>query len=633
MQKRSWPPRHEDRQVQRDTARKRVEERRKRLAAEIARGKASSPTKAAPTSLSATQAPGPVSDKPVSRLSEATLEKAALTLFDRDDPSVPLHPEAWVHEIVDLMLKTSIDGGIHICLVWPGHPDPVPMLHGLASMARLAIKDMRGLRTLLYPAKQTAFHTFHHLLLDRDRLVEFARQVWDVEGNKTVLRPLRACDGKAELLMGLVNIEEHNPDTPYPTLSELIPNFLYEAERQDWGDYTERFLARSLTKLPLAHRREVRKTVKAHLGSPATAPDAIFGLPYGSKKKAWLQALGKGFVKNNPFELVLLDATDNMQRTSFRAVQQIPEFLAVARERFGELPGTVVLTDNPATAFSLRKRIEEELEIRSVLHVYATEYGSEGLSPAPQPNGFTPEARSLRHYGVTIVDREASGVALNMRNLAEEFVADPAMHQACLDIAFYLMQLSHLPGGYSDLGAWLEEEERPPMLSRQLTWPHRAAAMLQLLASGRAGDRTRDVEQALARAERCITDWTNATPMALRIFKEVSGIATKAKRTLGLVFTQPSYIQIAERFLKRKCEEVEVSYGSLQTRLKFIGLREFLKRPEAFSDVERFIFVGATDDLLRLLLATDFVPAHSSLFLSYRAGESYGRQLSILRSP
>lgn len=634
MANQSWNLGSRNRQEKQAADKKAAETKRKELltklavkkAEPIAKPKKEKGHKEEPTS------PPPSDPMPEFSLSKACVSREESVIYDRDDPRIPLHAERWTRDLVDLMLAASTDQNIHICLVWPGRPTPLALLHAQATLARLAIKDLKGLRTIMFPVKQTSFHSFHHYLLDRDLLVALVKQVWETIDGNTKLSVLRPCEGKSELLMALANIKNYKPDTPFPSVSEVVPTFHYNPEKDDWGSYQDRFLARSITKIPLGYRKTIRNVIKAQLCLPPSAPDAIFGIPYGQKKATWVKAISKKFFSSNPVELLLLDATSDMQRTHFKSIQQIPDFIESYRETLGSLPGTVIVTDNPSTAFSLKKRLNEDFSLRSVLHVYATESNETGFSSSVQSNEFTPALRSLRHYEVAIMDREACGLALTLQKNALKFPADPEMQEACMNVSQYLMQLCHLPGGYSDLVNWLEEDDRNSRLTAKLTWPNRHVVLQRLLIAGRAGAFSRTIEQALVKANGFITDWTEATPMALRISREVNGLSPRSKRNLGLVFLQSCYIPIAERFLTRKLAEVGKSYQEIKSHLEFINFREFHKRPEAFTSIERFIFVGATDDLLRVLLATDLVPAHSSLFLSYRQAYSYQQQLNILRS-
>lgn len=633
MTKPTWRQSLAEKQQHQLAEKKALEEKRKAMVAKLSITKEEKPEPIKKPKKEITAPPEIISTAPTqSPLDDAHTSRAESVLFDRDHPEIHLHTEKWARDLINLILNASVHPDIHICLVWPGRPLALPLFHAQATLARLAIKDLKGIRTLMYPVKQTTYHAFHHFLLDRDLLINSVRQVWGDINGRTEMIALRNCEGKSELLMALANIKSHKPDTPYPTLSEVLPTFHYNREADSWGTYQDRYLARSITKLPLAHRRAVREKIKSSLALPEHAPDAIFGIPYGTKKATWAKALNKKFFKSNKFDLLLLDASSDMQKTNYKSIQQIPEFIATYNEIFGAFPGTVIVTDNPATAFHLRKRLAEEFDLRSKIHIHATEKNETGFSVDTQPDDFTPAQRGLRHYGVAIMDRDACSLALSLQKNSHEFSADVEMQQSCLNIAHYLMQLCHLPGGYSDLGNWLEAEERPSYLTAKLTWPNRYVALQRLLTAGRAGALSRPIEQALAKADRFIQNWTDATPMALKLLKEVSKISLNSSHNLGLVFLQSSYIPIAERFLTRKLTEPGKSYEDLRSHLKYINFREFQKNPETFSTIEKFIFVGATDDLLRILLATDLVPAHSLLFLSYHQAYSYQQQLNILKS-
>ncbi|MFG3757327.1 hypothetical protein, partial [Klebsiella pneumoniae] len=89
--------------------------------------------------------------------------------------------------------------------------------------------------------------------------------------------------------------------------------------------------------------------------------------------------------------------------------------------------------------------------------------------------------------------------------------------QALLQACMYVLRLSNMPAGYTDLTAASVEAGESDYYSQQNAWTPVKLALAAALASG-ALNQVRDaVEQATAQAEKLIDDWNDATPMASRL--------------------------------------------------------------------------------------------------------------------
>lgn len=570
----------------------------------------------------------------VPRNLKASVGLAGVAFYDREAPDVPLLPEPWLKKLANMMLEVSNTGGKHIALMWPARVSSLAVVHSLAALERLAIRDLLGLRTLVYPVMPSSFYRLNHFLLDRPRLCELTRQLWVTGPNGTHMATLRSDNHKEKFLGALRTLEEHEPETPYPTAAEVLPNFIFRPEREGWGDYQYRLLSRCITRLRLAHRRDIRSDAFPSVGAPLTAPDALFGISYGTKKEVWKKALGSApFGKHGRKpELLLIDATDELREKDRRLNKRILDFIVTAKDTWHDEPGTLIVTDNPATFFILKKSLTDDLKLHVESHVIVNEFAGTGFSAKPHPDDYVPAERSLRHYGFEILDREAAGVASKLLSLAKTLAGKPTAAEACNDAAYYVLQLCHLPGGYRDLGQWLEADGRPDFVRSRLAWATHEARLRGLMQAGGLGAHAHDVDVALGKAGKLVADsWLEATPVALRLAKELGAIATKPNKRALVVLLKGPYIDIARQFLRRHFAS-STPFENFEPRVTFITHWELKKHLPTVADYDQVFFVGMNDRLLRLLVTSEEIPAGSTVLISYAQAETCKRALLSLKS-
>lgn len=559
---------------------------------------------------------------------------AGVAFFDREAPAIALKPEPWLKKLADLILGVSSAGGLHVVLMWPGRITSLAVAHSLAALERLAIRDLLGLRTVVYPVMPSSFYRLNHFLLDRPRLCELVRKLWVTGPQGTHLAALRTDSHKAKFLGALLELDEREPETPYPTAAEVLPNFIFRPESEGWGDYQHRLLLRSITRLRWHHRKEIRNDAFPFVGAPLTAPDALFGIAYGTKKEVWKKALGSapfGQHGRKP-ELLLIDATDELRQKDRRLNKRILDFIVTAKETLHDEPGTLIVTDNPATFSTLKKSLADDLKLHVESHVIVSEFAGTGFSANAHPDDYVPAERSLRHYGFEILDREAAGVASKLLSLAKTLTDKPTAAQACNDAAYYVLQLCHLPGGYRDLGQWLEADDRPDFVRSRLAWATHEAHLRGLMQAGGLGAHAHDVDVALGKAGKLVADsWLEATPVALRLAKELGTIATKPNKRALVVLLKGPYIDIARQFLRRHFL-TSMPFENFEPRVTFVTHWELKKHLPTVADYDRVFFVGMNDRLLRLLVTSEEIPAGSTVLLSYAQAETYKRALLSLKS-
>jgi hypothetical protein len=563
----------------------------------------------------------------------ASMGLANIELYDRNDPRISLKPEPWLKRISNLILEVSSVGGAHIALMWPARVESFWLAHSIAALERLAIRDLLGLRTVVYPVKPTSFNKLNHFLLDRPRICEMTKALWVGDVDSMKLDALRHDDHKAKFLSALLTIEAHESDTPFPTAAELLPSFIYNPETGEWGDYRHRLLARCITRLRLGHRRDIRSDAFEFVGAPHSAPDALFGIPYGSKKEVWKKALGSSaFEKGRKPELILVDASDEMRDVDRRLVKRIPEFITIAREVLRDDVGILVLTDHPAAFFMLKSALSEDLKITVKSHIIVNEFSGTGLSSVPHPEGYIPVERSLRHYGFEIIDKEASGTANKLLGLSRQLASNVEASQACADAAYYVLQLCYLPGGYQDLGWWLEADGRSAFTVAKLAWATYEARMRRLLKTGAMGAHAHDAELALERAAKLVSNsWFDATPVALKLAKELSSVAARAGKRALVVLLKGPYIDIARQFLRRHFSR-STPFENFESRIVFITHREIRNYLSTIAEYDRVLLVGMNEQLLRLLVTSEEIPAGTTVLLGYAQAITYKNALISLKS-
>ena len=568
------------------------------------------------------------SERPFGKVRYGT---AKVVLYERDDPAAALHPEPWVQQLVGLMHQVYAEGGVHACLLWPAPMPPLPVIHALATWERLASGDFRGMRTLLFPTKATTFYELNHLLADRRRIVQLVQGQGDRAGRIT---PVRDVAGKADLLMALSTLEIHSRDVPYPTVGELVPTFSYDAESSSWGNYSEKYLARSLKKLKPAHARNLRSKIGGGLAQPETAPDALFGIPYGTRRDELRRIVSSRMfgTDQSGLDILLLDASADIQKTAFRVVQKLPEALKGFLEGMGVRVPVLLVTDDPIAFFTFRKRMREEADVDVRSHVFPAEGDGSGLAVEPRPATWTPSDRGLKYIRTEIFDREASTVALRFISAAQKFPSDHPAFQACQDAAYYLLRLSNLPGGYRDLGDWLEQEGRPDSTRQRLSWTPREARLKELLARGEAGVHSDSIAKALESAIRLIEHWAEATPLALGLASELEESAAKKRYAIAVMLPGRDYVPVAQQFLARYFAAKGYDVEGLKERIDLRTHKELGSVLGGERKYQRLVFVGMMDETLRAVLTEERVPAGSVLLLSYRQAENYQKSLLGLKT-
>jgi hypothetical protein len=607
-----------DRQADQAKARERMAERARKLAAKPVGGKA------AVTKAKAAAVPPPtppVASRAQRPWAQVRAGSAPLTYQSRA-ANEAVAPQPWAKELVSTQLAAADQGGVTLCLLWPAKVTALPLLHALANVERVFAKDLRGLRTLLYPGTHAYRAPLHSVLADRVPLSALYRELWVQQANGSFeVESCTSSEAFLGALWALNDLTQHTPGAPNPSLAELVPTFVFDPAPRAWATTVSNPLERTLAKVErLAHRRDLRQRVSREWVIPDKAPGALMVLHHTAKKESWRTALAAPALKaaGRP-EVLLLDATDAAMRASYAAVKRIPDFLAFARENGFSDTGAVIVTDDPKTFFILRAQLREP-RFTFTTKVWAAEAEEVLLSAHPVPADWHPAQRSNSNFSVSIVDRDASQLGLSFQRLtAAAGNKESPVYQALLEACMYVLRLSNMPAGYVDLTAASAEAGEGDCGSQQNAWTPVKLKLAAALDSGALNPVRDAVDRAIARAEKLIDDWNDATPMASRVLAEVRKHARADRQGISLVLPSNRYVLLAHRFLKRK---LGADWAAAEGRIGWHTLSAVGKTLADDRTGKHFAFVGINPDVLRILVTHPEVPHGTAVLVAYRQAES-----------
>lgn len=530
--------------------------------------------------------------------------------------------QPWTKELVSTVLAAADQGGVTLCLVWPAKVTALPLLHALANVERVFARDLRGVRTLLYPGTHACRAPLHSVLANREELSAFYRTLWVQQPNGTF--EAESCTSSPAFLgalWALNDLTQHTPGAPNPSLAELVPTFFFDSTKRAWATTTSNPLERTLAKVErLVLRRDLRQRVSLEWDSPNKAPGALLVMHHTTRKESWRAALADQALKGQGRpEVFLMDATDAVRRTNYATVNRIPDFLSFVRENGFSDTGAVIVTDDPKTFFVLRAQLRDVVGTFKT-KVWAAESDEVLLAAHPVAADWQPAQRSNSNFSVSIVDRDASQLALAFQRLtgsagSEESLAYKALLEACM----YVLRLSNMPAGYTDLTVASAEAAEGDYGSQQNAWTPVKLRLASALDSGVLNPVRDSVERAIARAEKLLDDWNDATPMASRMLAEVRKHAVASRQGISLVLPSNRYVLLAHRFLQRKLGS---EWTATEGRIEWHTLSAVGKTLAGDRKGKHFAFVGINPDVLRILVTHPEVPHGTAVLVAYRQAES-----------
>lgn len=556
---------------------------------------------------------------------------SGLKYFSRACASQELKLQPCANSLVNTILDAACEGGVHLCLVWPARVDSLALLHGMASLERNFSRDLRGMRSVLFPGTNDTRNALQHVLVDRERYSNLFRSLWVNVGGKHELRSHTYSESFQAALSALNDIRTYHPEVANPSLGELVPCFLCRQGSSVWTSVATIPLERSLKKVEkLAHRRDVRGRVESEWGDPEKAPGALMVMHFSTRKDSWKKAfIALGLHDRCKPEVILLDATSRAENTDYNSVRRIPDFLRLAYDSGLKDVGSVVITDDPKTFFVLRSRLGE-LKLHPEAKVWVAESEDEEaiLSPNPLPADWMPQQRSNANFNVHIVDRDASQIALALHRLARESGSEEsASHQAIVAACLYVLRLSNLPAGYLDLTAE-SADGVDDYSSQRNAWTTIKLGLRAVLQSGILNHRRGDAEKAFTKTEELIDAWTDATPMAGKLLAAVQKSAMEGHDGLSIVLPNKKYIRLAHRFLQRKLKQ---HWVSVEPRLDWHTLSSVSKTLTGEHERRNFLFVGVNRNVLRLLVTHPDIPHGTTVLFAYSHAESLLTTLNGLK--
>ena len=530
--------------------------------------------------------------------------------------------QPWAQAMISNMLQAADEGTVHLCLAWPIRFDSLVILHALASIERIYAHDLRGLRTLLYPGTHSSKAPFQGILIDRSQLSDLYRGLWTTktDGSHKFEAFTRSQSFEA-ILETLNDIRTYHPELDNPSLGEIIPAFIYETSQGAWTTVANSPLECSLKKVDkLARRRIIRDKVSAEWYDPKKAPGAMMVLHNTTRKGTWKNALSsKALSGEGKPEVFLMDATSAADQRNNGAVRRIPDFLRYAYDNGYSDVGSVVITDDPKTFFLFRARLNE-LKLKPKIQIWTAEGEDAVLSTNAVPPDRKPKQRSNANFDVGIVDTYASQVALKFQKLAHDTGGNDSLgSQALIAACCYIMRLSNMPAGYKDLTADAAGAVGSDFGNQRNAWTPIRLELLKILQSGELNTNRIGIDKAIAAAEKLIDDWTDATPMALRLLADVRKYTTNGQKGLSIVLPNQKYILLAHRFMKRKFGE---QWTATETLLDWHTLSSIGKTLSCERHGRHYLFLGINQSVLRLLVTHPDIPNGTTVLTAFKQASS-----------
>lgn len=608
--------------------RKKALEKQKELASKLLERKAKPPVAPVPTAKVTTEV---VSDpRALKPFGDVAFGNAQVPLYDRSIPDAALGVQPWTNALTNVVLDAINTGTCHLCLLWPGRFSGIPLLHVLATLECIAAGHYEGIRTALFPAKQNAAYPLNHLLIDRKRLAKLRGPVvqhFAAADKQTKSAGKHTGSTGNTFWPALANIESHYPNAEMPTLAEVVPSFIYDAETKLWGTY-RRLLERSLGKIRLAVRRHFASVREV---DAKNAPNALLVIPAGTNKEQWKAALAPA-ENGPPLNLLLFDATGAQSRDNSRAIGRIPEFLQLGKGPLGALAGAVVVTDEPVLYFTLKARLKEAA-VAVTTHVLIAESDAQesALSPDAKPDGWVPAARTNANCHVNIMDREAAEIAMALHRVGQE-LSPGAGREHCEAACYYLLRTATMPAGYRDLGTWLQEDEQGEYLRKRYDWNEYQHRLQTVIDSGAAREHTERLRKAMTKAISLIDAYAEGTPIALRLAREIENLLKKSNRQLLLVLPSLNDIELAQHFLRRRLADNPAALEFANQHIMFRTHAEVGATWSALRKNDEVVFVGLNSEALRIILSDEHLPHGTTLLLSFRQAESHLQALKALKT-
>ena len=553
-------------------------------------------------------------------LPELNEDALSLKFYSRLGSGEPLFLQPWTKELVSLTLFAVESKEVVLCLLWPAPVSSLTQIHALSSLQINYKKNLLGLRTVLFQGNYATRAELDSLVIDRTPLSKFCQSLWKIKNGSPVVEVDVHSVCYQAMLRTFNDIELYNPDIENPSLGEIFPVYVFNDEEKQWNSRATNPLERSLKKVSSrARKKNLRREVNSEWGRPDKAPGALMVVHNKTGTSAWKDALSKKFFESYGHQiLILFDATSSAQFKGYQPIKRIPQVLRHISKNGIPYTGSVIVTDDPATFFILKGRFHSD-KIQHRRMVWAAEGESAFLSEHPCQLGFVPEERSGIPFKVSIIDRDASEIALNFLKIFRDLARDGVDGQALLDATKYILKVSNLPCGYKDLTDHASESEEEIFQNQRFAWTPVKEGLQSLIRSGAVNHKIFEVRDAVSKAERLIDSWSDGTPMALRLRREVTSIAEVNGESVCIVLPNKRYISLAIRFLRR---DLNSDLDKIEKRIKWVTLTSLDQMLSGTSDEQNYIFVGVNRSVLKVLLTHADLRQATTVFIAYKEAKS-----------
>ena len=546
----------------------------------------------------------------------------------RDDDSIPSSPGSGLENLVNLYLSAARNRSSHVVLMWPVALRTVSIVHVLATLERWAQGDKRGIRGLLFPTKTNVFQPLNHLHIGRTDVLRHARALVELQtaSNQLVTRPQHEKDA---FLFSLASLKPEENELFNPTMSELIPHFLAGPDWKVWGSCAAHLLEHIGAKLARRAQKKALRTNCNIIGSPATAPDALFALDGRLGKEELRKAL-RALKKVGAPEVVMVNATRQIRKESPSWRSALVKFCLLLEEVFGkERPGVLLVTDDPRVAFNLKDDLWKGNKARPRDQWWHSkhEYAISAMASTMKVDGLVPPGKQEiraphpREFDLAVVDGEAAKVVNALYRLAGTVGGAPEQAQPLWQAGSYLSKLAALPCGVSTVVEWLSESGIRERTRAAHSWLTFHAALVAFDRQAEDGIDRRALKDCMAQGTRLYENYRNGTPLALRLADLVGSVCGKQHKAATVVFTTPIYRRLAERFLSTYPDyQGGLTFPDFSERLSLITSAQLEQKLEGPIG-PHLIFCGLDEESLRLLITDNRIQAHAQVLVTQHTGQ------------
>lgn len=540
---------------------------------------------------------------------------ANIYLF-KDNEDAAHVPSAALERVVNLYLESAETGSAHLILMWPGAIRTIPLVHTFATMEHWAYGNKKGLRGCYFPAKNNTFYGLNHIYIDQTRILHWAKELMEPAGeqNSRVIVPLREKDA--------VFFRIGNTTELRPCVNEIIPHFEKLVPAQSWEHYGDGLIEHVIAKLKRRNQKQALRSNLETLGDPKSAPDALFAIGYRLNKKEIRDTL-ISLKKIGLPKVFVVDATRPIRMKIENWRGKVNGFIEAFLDAFktGKRPGLLIITDDPGIGWQLRDVVDQKNKKTATAEPLQLRFApivcfrnDEGLRGVEEPE---PEAPVPRKFFALIRDSEASKVIGRINRISQNLSLDIESLRPLKAAANYLHKLSALPSSVAILNKWLDERQADIRFRDQFSWASYRGNLIQFIGSGSAGQQKGELEKTLELADRVVRAYFNGTTIAQTMFTKVAAAANSPKH-ISVVFTKPMLRTLAERFLSEAEYDHGKRFEDFRERVRLLLTSQLQDELET-EWTSRFVFIGVDDEVLRLMLSDNRIPAESTILLTYRA--------------